>query len=66
MRPCDCKDQYSVENELNEAGIAFNDQSITVQPSIVILKIGACTIKIYQDTFKKFAEWYLEDQSPGK
>jgi len=66
MRPCDCRDQYNVDNCLKEAGVAFNDRSILVQPATVILTVGACTLKIPMNTFKVFAEWYLEDQDYAK
>jgi hypothetical protein len=61
LRPCDCKDQITA-NKLNEQGIGHNDQSITLKPSVVVLKMGHTEIKIPQSTFKMFAEWYLEEQ----
>jgi hypothetical protein len=62
MKPCDCKDQYDVDNNLEEAGIGFNNDSIEVRPNSVILRIGPCELKIPQHRFKAFAEWYLADQ----
>ena len=62
MRPCDCKDQHTVDNELNEQGISYNDASIEVRPLSVVLCISPCTMKIPQVKFKRFAEWYLADQ----
>ena len=62
MKPCDCKDQFTVEKKLDAAGIAFNGDSISVRPNNVILRIGRCEIKIPQHLFKRFAEWYLTDQ----
>ena len=62
MRPCDCKDQYSVEHKLREAGIGLNNNSITVKPCNVILNVGPVELRIPQRLFKIFAEWYLEDQ----
>lgn len=61
MRPCDCN---SIEDtkKLNEQGIGFNDQSITVIPTYVLLKMGHTEIKIPMRRFKDFAEWYLADQ----
>jgi len=64
MKPCDCKDQDTVDTELNEQGISFNNESIEVRPLSVILRAGACTMKISQVRFKTFAEWYLADQVP--
>ncbi|MBN2266908.1 MAG: hypothetical protein JW725_01020 [Candidatus Babeliaceae bacterium] len=66
MRPCDCKDQYTVDKKLDVSGIGFNGDSITVRPSVVILHIGQCELKIPQSLFKRFAEWYLEDQTPNQ
>jgi len=40
----------------------FNNQSITVIPCYVLLKIDHTEIKIPMNRFKAFAEWYLEDQ----
>ena len=62
MRPCDCKDAVSVQKNLTESGIRFNDDEILVQPNVVILSIGCVTIKIPMHRFKQFAEWYLLDQ----
>lgn len=63
MRPCDCKDNNDVRTELTEQGIAYNDSSIIVRPLSVILKVGPCWLRISQTMFKRFAEWYLEDQN---
>jgi hypothetical protein len=61
LRPCDCKDMETV-SKLNEQGIGHNDESIMVEPSVVVLKMGHTTIKIPQSRFKMFAEWYLKEQ----
>ena len=61
LRPCDCKDMFTTEM-LNEQGIGHNDESITIQPNSVILKMGHTTIKIPMIRFKLFAEWYLTEQ----
>ena len=62
MRPCDVKSIDEASRKLNEQGIGFNDQSITVIPNYVLLKMGHTEIKISMDRFKSFAEWYLADQ----
>lgn len=61
LRPCDCVDQRTVE-KLNEQGIGHNDESITVEPNSVVLRMGNTSIKIWMKRFKMFAEWYLEPQ----
>jgi hypothetical protein len=62
MKPCDCKDIESTK-KLNEYGIRFNDEGITVIPNYVLLEMGHTSIKISMNRFKQFAEWYLKDQS---
>jgi hypothetical protein len=59
--PCDCKDMTTA-SKLNEQGIRHNDQSIMVEPNVVVLTMGHTIVKIPQATFKMFAEWYLESQ----
>jgi hypothetical protein len=61
IRPCDCIDIASAQ-ELNEQGIGYNNQSITVKPNVVVLTMDHTEIKIPMDRFKMFAEWYLEEQ----
>jgi len=61
LSPADCKDSVDV-SKLNEQGIAINENSLTVQPAFVTLVIGPTSIKISQHLFRKFAEWYLEEQ----
>lgn len=58
IRPCDCKDQATV-NLLPEQGIGHNDESITVEPNSVVLRMGHTTVRISMARFKMFAEWYL-------
>jgi hypothetical protein len=65
MRPCDCKDEQDVL-KLEEVGITTNDRSISVTSTMIVLKIGFCKLKIPKNTFKLFAEWYLEDQPENK
>lgn len=62
MKPCNCK---SIEEakQLNEQGIRFNNNSLTVIPNNVILKLeNTIEIKINMKLFKRFAEWYLKEQ----
>lgn len=61
LRPCDCKDSVDT-SKLEEQGIGHNDESITVLPNYVELKMGHTTVKIGMKRFKMFAEWYLEPQ----
>jgi len=65
LRPCDCKDMVTA-SKLNEQGIGHNGDSITVEPNVVVLKMGHTTIRIPMGRFKMFAEWYLEEQEIGK
>ena len=39
LRPCDCKDAIDT-SKLEEQGIGHNDESITVIPNYVLLKMG--------------------------
>lgn len=61
LRPCDCPDIYTA-SLLTEQGIGHNDNSITVEPNVVVLTMGYTTMRIPMNTFKMFAEWYLEPQ----
>ena len=61
LRPCDCKDQ-ATSCLLNEQGIKFNNNSIVVEPSVVVLQLENTTIRLPMSLFKSFAEWYLEEQ----
>ncbi len=61
LRPCDCKDMHTA-SKLNEQGIGHNDESITVEPNVVVLKMGHTTVNIPMDRFFMFAQWYLEEQ----
>jgi len=61
IKPCDCLDQRSVD-KLSEQGIRYNNCSLQLQPNSVELKIGPCTVKVPQEIFKRFSEWYLGDQ----
>ena len=62
MKPCDCKTMRDIML-LKERGIKFNNQSITVDSPGVILEIDPYVrVKFTQKNFKRFAEWYLENQ----
>ncbi len=61
IKPCDCKDMATA-NKLKEKGIGHNDDSISIEPNSVILKMGNTTIRIPMVRFELFAKWYLEEQ----
>ena len=61
LKPCDCKDMFSAR-QLNEQGIIINDDSIMVEPSVVVLTMGHTKIRIPMEKFKIFSEWYLKGQ----
>ena len=65
LRPCDCKD-IATAKLLNEQGIGFNEDSFTIEPSVVILKVGHTQVKINMKLMQRFAEWYLEEQEIEK
>jgi hypothetical protein len=62
MKPCDCKDMFTVINQLPESGIVIGRHAISVAPSSVYLETGNVRVILPQSIFKRFAEWYLEDQ----
>lgn len=61
LKPCDCKDMTTA-SRLNEQGIRYNEDSITVEPNVVVLKMGHTSIRIPMQMFKLFAVWYLSEQ----
>jgi len=61
LRPCDCRDIITA-NKLEEQGISINEDSIFVQPNVVVLTMGHTIIEIPMNRFKLFAEWYLTEQ----
>ena len=64
MKPCDCKDMNDALRELNEIGITYNNWGFVVSPTFVRIDSAQCTLRIPMTIFKRFAEWYLEDQKP--
>ena len=63
MRPCDCKDQVDADS-MDAQGIGINDWSMTVKPAVVEIGMrNLAVVQIPMSIMKKFAEWYLEDQS---
>jgi hypothetical protein len=62
MKPCDCKDNNDIYTLLNEQGVSFNGYSFSVAPMSVFVKTIDCELRLPQTVFKRFAEWYLEDQ----
>lgn len=61
LRPCDCID-ISTAITLSEMGIGHNDDSIMLEPNVVILRMGHTQVRIPMARFKMFAEWYLAEQ----
>lgn len=63
IRPCDCKDQHTTD-KLMITGFSTNNNGISVGYGKVTLKFtsGEITYSVHQ--FKKFAEWFLEEQKP--
>lgn len=61
IRPCDCKDMVTAE-KLEYQGISTGNHSINIEPNSVVISSYGCTMKIPMQTFKKFAEFYLEEQ----
>lgn len=62
MRPCDCDDLVTVK-KLDEAGVQYGKHRIFLKPPNVVIEIEpVAMIVIPQTVFKRFAEWYLEDQ----
>ena len=62
MKPCDCKSTDDLKS-LNEQGIGFNANGISLEPNSVIITQGPCTLKIPATHFKDYAEWFLTDQT---
>lgn len=65
MKPCDCKDSVDV-SKLDHSGIAFNEDSLVVEPNHVVLTMGPLRLQIGMERFKQFAEWYFEEQEIKK
>ncbi len=63
MKPCDCKDEQDAKS-LNEQGLGINDWSLTVNPAKVVIEHRHYgMVNMPMSIFKKFAEWYLENQN---
>ena len=63
MKPCDCKTLQDCD-ALKEQGLAYNNYSIGVDSMGVILTIDPyCRMKFAHSMFKRFCEWYLNDQA---
>ena len=62
MKPCDCKSIADTRN-LSEQGVTWNNFEIKLLPTSVFIRVKPyAEIRIPCNTFKRFAEWYLEDQ----
>lgn len=63
MKPCDCKTMNDVVGNLEETGVIHGMWGFTLNPTFVKIETVNCTLKIPMVVFKRFAEWYLEDQN---
>ena len=63
MKPCDCK-SISDYDGLHETGISCNQYKFFVADGTgVLIEIDPhVRVRIPSQFFKRFAEWYLEDQ----
>ena len=65
MKPCECKTVKDCDS-LEEQAISFNGRGIGVDSIGVILTIDPhIRIKFTHKTFRRFVDWYLEDQEKG-
>ena len=48
--------------KLNEQGLSINNYRIEVAPMSVFIETTNFSWKLPQSIFKRFAEWYMEDQ----
>lgn len=62
MRPCDCKDQVDL-SKLDHSMLVFNERSIEAWSNCVVIQNGPGRLWLSKNDFKRFAEWYLEDQN---
>ena len=65
IKPCDCIDQSRCDM-LNEQGIGIGDNQILVEGGGVFIKNSTTTLRIPLKHFKRFAEWFLEEQEIKK
>ena len=62
MKPCDCKSLQDI-NKLTERELEYNEKSISVDSVGVILEtVPSFRVKFTHTIFRRFCEWYLEDQ----
>jgi len=61
MKSCDCKN-FSDIFKLFEQVIESEDFGIGISSPFVVIEKGRYTVRIPQDVFRRFAEWYLEEQ----
>lgn len=61
-RPCDCRSIDEATRLLNEQGLSFNDYSFRISPNVVYIEGRDSTLRMPMNTFKAFAEWFLEEQ----
>ena len=61
MKPCNCKSMDDV-SKMPESGISHNESGLLIVPPNVMITMPRIALKIPMKVFKRFAEWYLEDQ----
>jgi hypothetical protein len=50
-------------NRIPESGaVCYNENSLFLVPPNIVIATPTATLKIPMNHFKRFAEWYLEDQ----
>jgi hypothetical protein len=52
-----------VVGSLEETGVIHGVWGLSLSPMVVKIETVNCTLKIPMPIFKRFAEWYLEDQN---
>ena len=61
-RPCDCKSIDEATRLLNEQGLSFNNYSFRISPNVVYIESMGSTLRMPMNIFKRFSEWFLEEQ----
>jgi len=62
MKPCDCIDQYTIDNQLKENGIKINGTTLYLWKDKVVLETNSYSVKFERAIFNRLVQWYLEDQ----
>jgi len=61
MKPCDCIDQYTIDNQLKENGIKINGTTLYLWKDKVVLETNSYSVKFERAIFNRLVQWYLED-----